>query len=271
MPFPMIAINVPQLSQFQSWTDQYGMICNNNQGNSSGNGNLWTAHYVYGIVATNQISDNERRRLLQIYANNFSEPGILCRTPVFPGDRQAQDDYYGLMSAEALLEPTHRFMTRTIYEYGKKSASGIDSTEPAQGAQKRAFWAIKVLTLGRCRWVWNNVQPDRFDETSWLGRFPAFLATMQMSLREDVNLFFWTYWAVSNLWNAWFGSSSDNNGDCLALHSAIASQGYGPITNWICRQVHSGIERKYGSAGGLMFEYFQNPRHPLIALLKDVD
>lgn len=263
--------NTCQLSEFQCWTDEYGMITNNNQGLTTGNGNLFTAHYVYGLVSTNQISAQEAQRILNVYAHNFSQPGVLCRTPVFPSDREAQDDIFGLMGAEALLSPNHRFMTRAIYEYGLKSAQGIDTTEEYQFNQKLYFWLIKILTFGRCRWVWNNVQPGKFDKTSWLGRFPAFLAVMQMSLREKVNPFFWFYWACSALYSAWFGNSSDNNGDCLFLHGAIAAQGYGKLTNWVCKQIHNGIKRKYGSVGGLMASYFQDPTNPLIALLNQTD
>ena len=263
--------NTCQLSQFQPYTDQYGMITNNNQGLSTDNGNLFTAHYVYGLFATNQISEDEKQRILNTYANNFSQNGLLCRTPSFPGNRQAQDDIYGLMGAEALISPNHRVLTRTIYEYGKVSAKGIDSTEPYQGAQTRAFWAIKVVTLGRCRWVWNNIEPGKFDEASWLGRFPAFLAVMQMSLREWVNPLSWLYWTATSLRSAWYGDKSDNNGDCLMLQGALAAQGYGRLTNWVCGQIHNGIKRKYGSAGGLMLAYFADPNHPLVELLKDAD
>lgn len=269
--YPLTNQNTCQLSQFQPYTDQYGMVTNNPQGNSSDNGNLWTAHYAYGLVATKQISEIERQRILNVYAANFSQSGLLCRTPNFPGDRQAQDDMYGLMGAEALLSPNHRFMTRSVYEYGEKSASGIDSTETNQSTQKKAFWAIKILTLGRCRWVWNNIQPGKFDETSWLGRFPAFLAVMQMSLKEHVNPFNWLVWAGASLYSAWFGNSTDNNGDCLFLQSAIAVKGYGPLTDLVCGQIHKGIRHKYGSAGGLMADYFQNPTHPLVTLLNGLD
>jgi len=263
--------NTCQLPAFQAYTDVYGMITNNNQGISTDNGNLYTAHYAYGLVSTNQLSQAEGQRILNVYSKNFSQPGLLCRTPIFPGDRQAQDDLFGLMGAEALLSPNHRFMTRAIYEYGKISASGIDSTEQYQGAQSRAFCAIKILTLGRCRWVWNNIEPGKFDEESWLGRFPALIAVMQMSLKETVNPFFWTWWAGSALYSAWFGNSSDNNGDCLILQGSLAAQGYGKITNWVCGQIHKGIKRKYGSVGNLMQAYFADPNHPLVALLINTD
>ena len=263
--------NTCQLPEFQAWTDVYGMITNNDQGSSTDNGNLFTSHYVYGLSATNRITDIEKQRILSVYRANFSQPGLLCRTPVFPGDRQAQDDMYGLMGAEAQLSPSNRAMTKAIYEYGKISAKGIDSTEPFPKPQTYAFWAIKILTLGRCRWVWNNIEPGKFDETSWLGRFPALVATMQMSLQERVNPFNWLVWAGASLYSSWFGNSSDNNGDCLFLQSAIAVKGYGPLTNFVCDQVHTGIKHKYGGVGGLMADYFQNPAHPLVALLNSLD
>ncbi len=271
MAYPLAPINTVLLPQFQAWTDQYGMMTNNNQGLSTGNGNLFTAHYVYGLYSTGQITASESQRILNVYANNFPQSGILCRSPVFPGDRQQQDDIYGLMGAEAQLSPDDRKMTRAIYNYGKISANGIDGTEPYQGAQTRAFWAIKILTFGRCRWVWNNIEPGRFDEDSWLGRFPAFLAVMQMSLREWVNPFFWIWWASTSLYNAWFGNIGNNNGDCLALQGSLAAQGYGPLTNWVCKQIHNGIRKNYGSAGGLMEVYFQDPTNPLVALLQNTD
>lgn len=271
MPYPMSPINICLLSQFQPYTDKYGMTTNNSLGFSTGNGNLFTAHYAYGLVATNQITNEENKRILNVYRNNFSQSGLLCRSPKFPNDREAQDDIYGLMGAEALLSPNDRSMTRSIYEYGKISANGVDSTEPYQGAQTRAFWAIKVITLGRCRWVWNNIEPGRFSEASWLGRFPAFLAVMQMSLKERINPFFWTWWAATCLYSAWFGDADGNNGDCLILHGTLSAQGYGTITDWICNQVHKGIKRKYGSVGELMSTYFQNPKHPLVELLSKVD
>jgi hypothetical protein len=249
------------------------MITNNPQGNSSRNGNLWTAHYVYGLSATNQLNSvKEEHRILQVYQNNFSQPGILCRTPNFPDDRQAQDDLYGVMGAEALLSPHNRLMTRAIYNYGEHTEpKGIDPTEPFPGAQNRVFLLIKFLCFGKCKWVWNNVNPGTFDEASWLGRFPAFLAVMQMSLRYGVNPFFWTYWAVTTLRSAWLGDKTDNNGDCLILQGTVAAQGYGPLTDWICKQFHGGIKRKYGNVGGLMAAYFDNPDHPLVALLSSVE
>lgn len=270
MSYMLEPINTTILPQFQAWTDQYGMICNNPNGNSSGNGNLWTGHYVYGLVSTNQITDLEKQRVLQVYANNFSQPGILCRTPNFPDSRQAQDDVYGLMGAEALLVPNDRVMTRAIYSYGQHTEpKGIDPTEPFPGAQGRVLLLIKLLCFGRARWVWNNISPGTFSEASWLGRFPAFLAVMQMSLRYGVNPFFWVWWAFTTLSTSWFGNSTNNNGDCLILQGCIAAQGYGPLTNWVCQQFHKSIKRKYGSAGGLMEVYFQDPANPLISLLQN--
>ena len=271
MAYTLTPLNTCQLPQFQTYTDQYGMVTNNNQGNSTDNGNLYTAHYVYGLFATNQINDQEKQRILTVYSNNFSQKGVLCRTPNFPGNREAQDDMYGLMSAEALISPDHRVLTRSIYNFGKIPAQGIDSTEPFQGAQTRVYWLIKILCFGRAKWVWDNIEPGKFDEASWLGRFPAFLAVMQMSLKEEVNPFFWLWWMATSLWSAWFGTQSGNNGDCLMLHGAVAAKGYGKLSDWVCSQIHKGITRKYGNAGQLMSVYFQDPSHPLVALLSNTN
>jgi hypothetical protein len=264
-------INTPLLSQFQAWTDNYGMMTNNSQGLSCDNGNLFTAHYTYGIVSTNQINDLEKQRLLNVYSNNFLKNGLLCRTPVFPGGRQEQDDYYGLIGAEALLSPQHRFMTRSVYNYGMVSANGIDPQESNLSLQKIIYWGVKLLTFGNCKWVYNNITPGTFSDNSWFGRFPCLIATIKMSLSESVDWFSWTYWAVCMLWSAWFGDYTGNNGDCLLLHSVNAVYGYGPITNWICNQFYFGITRKYGSAGGLMQTYFQDETNPLVDLLKNTD
>ena len=259
------------VASFKPYTDQYGMITNNNQGISTQNGNLFTAHYVYGLFVKNLLNDEEKQRLLSVYSNNMMpNTGILCRLPVSSGsiERQAQDDIYGLMSVEAMVTPELRALTRHVYEYGKISAVGIDSTEPNQSFEKKVYWALKLLTFRR-RWVWNNIEPGKFDATSWLGRFPAFIAVMQMSLRERVTPLSWLVWAGTSLRSAWYGDKTDNNGDCLMLHGAIAARGYGRLTDWVCDQIHKGIGRKYGSAGGLMLEYFADPSHPLVELLKD--
>ena len=258
------------LPQFQPYVDQFGMITNNNQGLSVDNGNLFTAHYVYGLVANDLMTDLEKQRILQVYRNNFMQPGLLSRKPGLVKNRQAQDDMYGLMGVEAMLSPLDRVMTKAMYEYGKISAKGIDLTEPDPQTEAKYYKWIKWATLGRCRWVWNNISPGTFDDASWLGRFPAFLAVMQMAAGDTVNPFNWLWWMATSLRSAWFGTEADNNGDCLMLHGAIAARDYGFLTNFVCDQIHKGIKHKYGSAGGLMLDYFNDPKHPLVALLKDV-
>lgn len=270
--YPLNSINTVQLPEFQDWTDQYGMIQDNPSGNSTGNGNLFTAHYVYGIVAKKLISDQEKARIIQVFLNNFIQSGLLCRVPSFPGDREAQDDIIGVMGAEALMCPNveDRKLTKALYEYGKISANGIDETDKSS-KQSISYWAIRMLTLGRCRWVWNNISPGKFNIFSWLGRFPNLMATMQMSQRKLVNPFFWFYWAVTMLWLGFgFADKTYRDGYTLRMHSALACQGYGPVTNWICSRIGKAIQRDYGDVGGLISAYFNNPNHPLVQLLKGI-
>lgn len=266
--YPISAINEVTLPQFQDWTDQYGMMTDNAQGGTTGNGNLFTAHYVFGLYSNNILIDKEIARITQVFKNNFEQTGLLCRSPNFPGDLQAQDDMFGIMGAEALMhsDRNNRTLTKQMYEYGKKSCDGlVDNATPQD---MWAFNALKWLTLGT-RWVWNNVNPRKFKSSAWLGRFPNLIATMQMAQGENVNVFFWLYWAATMLQLVYFpGDKSYRDGYTLRFHSALACEGYGPLTNWVCRKVREAIARDYSDFGQLLGAYFAKPEHPIVALCK---
>lgn len=266
--YPISAINKVSLPQFQNWTDQYGMMCDNDNGGSSGNGNLFTAHYVFGLWANGLLTDEEKSRIIQVFKNNFEQPGLLCRTPNFPGDQQAQDDMFGLMGAEALIypNPSDRLLTKAIYDYGSQNCTGLVDNPSSQ--DKWVYNILNALTLGT-KWAWNNVNPKKFRAPAWLGRFPNLIATMQMAQNKVVNPLCWLYWAEVMLQLAYKPNKSDQDGYALRFHSAIACEGYGPLTNWICKKVRAAVARDYGDLGGLLSAYFGKPQHPIVALCKD--
>ncbi len=275
MSYPLEPINTALLPSFQPWTDEFGMAQINAQGGTSDNGNLFTAHYVAGIVLKKLITADEKRRILQVYKNNFNYPGILAR---FPGDTrtEAQDDHFGLMGAEALLcpDPKDRAITAAIYEYGKAGkCDGIDSLETDPTLTKLDKWLyipFKILGLGRVRWMWNNRNPGKFAVSEWLGRFFNLVATMQMSQRKFVNPFYWTYWCAIMLLMWYKPNVSDLDSYALNFHSALACQGYGPLTNWVCGKVHAAIKRDYGDMGQFMAAYVGTPNNPYTTLLSGI-
>jgi len=250
------------------------MTLDNDKGDVGGNGNLFTAHYVAGLVSKKSMTDNERARILQVYENNFRFPGVLMRAPSKPDDRNAHDDIVGVMSADAQLnpDPRYRALTRAVYEHGKNNyCDGIDKTDTDRISQNTTvFKILKVLFLGKVRWTWNNVVPNKFHVSSWLQRRMEVMATMQMSLRERVNVIYWLYWAI--VMYGWARAEKDNreDDDILRYHLAVASQGYGWLTNKICAKVRKKIV-KDGGLGYILGDYFQKPNHPLVKLLKDIE
>lgn len=266
--YPIQPINEVSLPQFQDWTDQHGAMTDNPLGNAQGNAALFTAHYVFGLHANNILSDKEIARIKQVYQNQFMEPGLLGKETEFFRDRQAQDDLFGLMGAEALMCPKRedRVMTKAIYDYGKKSAEGLE--KGADDTDKKAYKWLKILTFGR-RWVWNNIEPGKFKSDSWLGRFPNLIATMEMSQGKLINPLRWVWWAATMLQLVYLpGDKTYRDGYTLRLHSALACQGYGWLTNWVCKKVRGAIARDYGDFGKLLGAYFAKPDHPIVSLCK---
>lgn len=258
--------------KFQEWTDIYGMMTDNSQGNSTGNGNLFTAHYAFGLSA-NGLLEHDKERLTQVYLNNFREAGLLNRKPGANDWYQAHDDIVGLMGADALMNPDRkdRLLTRAVYEYGQGSAQGIDSNEKDPKKIKlnsQLYPALMILGLGKIRWVWNNVQPKKFHVSSWLGRRMEIIATMQMSLGIAPNPFVWAYWAATMMQLVLKPKKDYIDGYTLRFHSALAVEGYGPVSNVICKLVRNALNRDHGDLGQLLGSYFNKPEHPIVELCK---
>lgn len=291
--YTLNSLNTVQLPEFQAYTDKYGMT--QIDGSTSDNGNLFTAHYAYGLVERKIITDNEKKRILQVYRNNFMEKGLQIRSP-HDFRSNAQDDIYGLMSVEAMffLNPKDRLMTKEIYEYGKtQHATGVDDSSKERLRDVPAFitkicgwfkvkpedmtrgWLnrvlykpLKVLGFGKLRWNWNQEKPRQFEAGQWLGRFPQLIATMQMAQGRWVTPWRWLYWAGSMLmlaknWDTGMDSYT------LRIHSAKACQGYGPLTNLVCWAVRKTVAKRQGDFGTVCAKYF-GPNHPLVKLLTGI-
>jgi hypothetical protein len=270
-------LNIVSLPQFQDWTDENGMMTDNDQGWSTGNGMLFMAHYAFGLHATGQLTQDEMDRIIAVYKNCQREPGLYNRLPGANGWYQAHDDLIGLMGAESLIRPNRkdRVLTQEILDYGRKTPiTGIDPTEPDPKKIKMMKWMYPTLkalsylnpfSFGKIRYVWNNVNPGTFQPSSWLGRRMEVIATMQMASGRFVNPIYWTYWAVNMLRVAAF-KDKDHDGYTLRFHSALACEGYGPVTSWICRQVRKAVARDFGDLGQLLGRYFVKMHHPIVAL-----
>lgn len=272
--YTITEINKVQLPEFQPWTDQYGMMLDNPNGDVGGNGNLFTAHYVAGLVQKKLITPEEKERILQVYCNNFKLPGLLMRAPSKPDDMNAHDDVIGLMSADAQLNPDRkdRKLTRAVYEYGAATfCNGIDPDPEKKVLNTFLFILLTILFIS-VRWNWNVKNPRKFHASAWLQRRMEMIATMQMAVsRWWVNPIYWSYWAITNYVWAKSAKNDHEDDDILRYHSAMAAQGFGYFTNKICKMVHEKIHKDHGDLGVLVgVEYFNKPQHPIVNLLKGI-
>jgi hypothetical protein len=94
------------------------------------------------------------------------------------------------------------------------------------------------------------------------------IATMQMALRKPVNPFYWVYWAYTILQGYYSPNWEYRDGYTLRFHSALACEGYGPITNWLCKKAREMVHRDYGDFGQLLGHYFGKFHHPIVKLCK---
>jgi hypothetical protein len=268
MTYPLTPINTVSQPQFQPYTDEFGMITNSNQGITSGNGNLYTAYYIFGLHF-NKLLPQEQERLVQVYKNNFMEPGLLCRSPQFPGSRQTQDDYFGVVLADSFLNPETRDFTKQIFAYAQAGkCSGIDAQDTQNATwNKILYYPFKILGLGKVKYLFNNIAPGQFSLASWLGRFSNLSATLELASKRWPNPLQWIWW-VSWILSSWV--SNDNGGDLLRWCSCMGVEGRGFIANFVCKLFYKKIDKKYGSLSGLMASYFTDPANPLPAFLANI-
>lgn len=264
--YPMTPINTVELQAFQEWTDQYGMVQDNDQNGTTGNGNLYLAHYVLGLKLTNQMTAIENARINQVYLNNFIQPGLLLRSPV-NSDYQQHDDYFGMMGADSVLNPESRMLTKQMKAYSNVSVNGIDPLDTGEASANKWFYPLVKILFGG-KYTFNTHNPGKFAGKSFLLRRVDLIATMQMALRERVNIAYWLYWAAI-MGMLIMKKNTDHDANMMAWHSSYACEGYGIITNLVCKAVRASMLKNWGGAGQLLSEYFGKPQHPLVSLLND--
>lgn len=272
MSYDLTAINTVLLPEFQAWTDQWGLIQDNNQGITTGNGILYTAHYLYGLKQKKLLTDAELARIVAVFASCAVQPGLYKRAPQGKdGDFETHDDLLGIMGAEAAVYPdrSQRALTKALVGYGENiRANELDTTDTNATRLKQSKWALlamKILMIPR-KYVWNNKNPGTFDVGAYLGYRRDVIATMKLATQKWMNPLDWLYWACFML----LSSTKDNSGCVLRLHMASAAEGFGPLTNWVCDRARDKIFKAFPDFGQLLSAYFANPQHPLVNLLKDI-
>lgn len=270
--YEITSVNKVLLPDFQPWTDSWGLMQDNDQGGTTGNGVLFTAHYVYGLYLNDLITSSEKDRLLKVLESCMLPEGILMRTPDNAISWQAHDDYCGFLGAEAMLRPRgDRLLTEKLYEYGTTAdilGPDFEENNPKNTKlNKIAYYALKIIGLGKIKYAWNNIRPGRLHVATWLGRRIEMIATMKMSIDKFVNPIAWLYWAYFMLQGYISGFDKiSQDGYTTRLHMAKAAQGYGTLTDWVCYLYLKQLKTHYGSLGAVLSDYFGKPHHPIVKL-----
>lgn len=262
-------INTALLPEFQDWIDEYGLNTDVKNGEPSGNGILYAAHYALGLKIKGLLTEAERDRLVQAVSLCFDAPGLLDRSVAKELDYQAHDDYLGLLTLALVLDKPE--WIQQVLEYGKKVfCDGVDETEQDPKKIKLnefAYKALKILKFGKVNWVWNNRVQRKFHVSSWLGRRFDVTGTMKLAAGKAINPFHWLYWAIYML-TVKKGDSHDSW--ILRFHMATATEKRGFFTKFVNRKFKEKMVAEFGDFGNLLAQYFNNPANPLPKLLEGV-
>jgi len=160
---------------------------------------------------------------------NFSvkEPGLLTRGRHKFEDRQAHDDYYGMIFAAHI---TGQFkIVSEIYGYGKKHF-----------------------------WFYDNVGTTGFDKIrTFFGRFPGFVANLKLAHRVKLSLWDQLLWAISVV-----GFSSESGIQMNFLMCEVYRTQ--PYNYWLLdkavKQFEAKIAKQYPNLMGSVFQAYYD-RH----------
>lgn len=140
---------------YAAYADKFGLVSNNTNGDSTGNGLLYTAEYIIGLYKTG-ITDGDRAALSAVYNSCQKDPGLMNRTPDEQFGINSIDDYTGCAAASMILDGGD--LARRIIEYGRTN---------------KAFGVLP--------YHYNNVEMSKFNVRALLLRFPAMLCAIKWS------------------------------------------------------------------------------------------
>lgn len=254
---------------FVLYTDKYKMIQDKSDGQkgiTSGNGNLYTAHYILAAVDNGYLDNKIKSSLKKIYKNNEREPGLMMRAPDNRNGHNAHDDLIGCATASRFID--NGDLARRIINYGLVNhPTKADESEGKDHSKtklnKQLFPFVWALSLGKIKWNWNNINPKTFHVSSWLFRRSDVIATLELVGYGKTSFFRMLYLTVMLGLVVFESEKSSHNSFILRYQMARAIDGLGPFCNFLSRLVRKRMVKYYGNFGNLIGEYFVNKNHPL--------
>ena len=173
MFFPNLGIAAQNLT-WDSWTpyrDRFGLIHSvpvdkTTRNPSTNNGLLYTSEAC--VIMQLRNVNYDRRAIVSTIASCEVKPGLFRRSPTNPQDQEGPDDYIGLGALAGVCG--FHDIGRSILHYGRDG----------------------VVTNN-----YNNVDPNKFTWTSWMGRFSGADYSLKARCGEKPNTAEFVIWSAA--------------------------------------------------------------------------
>lgn len=250
------------IEDYKRYTDKFGLV-QPRRDSTSGNGARYTAEYILALDLESRL-DAEKERLTKVYNSLMAEPGLLMRTPDNGFGYQSIDDTIGALTASYFLRTNY---AQDYLDYGKeKPATSIDLTDTDKEATNKVVWWLLSRGKGSVSSVYNNVHPERFHVSSWLGRFPQLLAHANFAARKTPTIWQQTVWIVSVLMSSF---SKGQDAKVLAWHLIQVAKDQSFVCALVGKFWGWMLKKHYPQGIGEVLErYFNNPDHPAAKWLR---
>lgn len=245
------------VEEYSPYFDQYGFVQPHPEVPSL-NGVRYTGEYVVALHKEGKL-DEERQRLLALFESVQREPGLLMRTPDNKGGYESIDDTVSAITASHFLKGT---FAKKFLEYGRfYPAITMDESDSDKEKIRRGKGVFALLkALGPVTWVYNNLNPEKFALSSWLGRFPQLIAHAQFAAGEPVPLWRQLWWAGAVIQSSF---SKEQDHKVLGWHLIMVARKKSVLCSVVAMFWSHMFRKHYPEGiGQVIGNYFGDQNHP---------
>lgn len=215
----------------------------NEEEQNSGNSLLYYGEYIEILNEYGELTDYDKENFIKVIRNYYNKSGLLNRRPGDSTERQAHDDYEGVLSAASILSPE---IANEIMVY----------------LQEHHFNA-------------DNVKPDHIDEEdvklrNWFGRHFGFVAHVYFSNKKKPSVFERIRWIISIFSNA---RKKDGMSGVILSWLKIKTYERCGFNLLFCALVSKywklKLRKQIPEMMGNVFGQYFNSGHPFAVLMKD--
>jgi hypothetical protein len=230
-----------------------------------GNSWLYTAEYFIilkaglknGLVQKSEY-DYECTTIKNAMLNHCIKTGLIKRTTDNGFTVESADDYIG---AALLCKEIDISFAKQILEYGRKSkAFELQSNLSEDIGEVAAFTALKEKD-GGVSYIYNNIEPEKFNTRAWLVRFRHMMISLQYAALESPSFLDKIY-----MMGYFLKKEEKESHDAIIKPWVISNiiGGKSFLIDFCIKSWRKRVKAIYNTPGNLLANYFQNENHPLV-------